>query len=542
MTVKAHPRLVGAFVLGAVALLLVAIALLSSEGWFVRKDRFTVYFPGSVKGLNRGASVTFRGVKVGEVIDVKAFLTGREDPLIQIEAVIEIRANVVETPKGVPPLFLAGATPEEFANGLLGRGIRARLMSASLLTGQRYVDLDFLPKEPARFAALHPRYPELPTTPTALEKLGDRADDFIAKLVDLPLADMLNDVREAIGAARKLLESPELKEVIAKASGAARRMDGTLADLQKTLGVADKTLGTVGSEASLTGARSTRDPGEPARHPGPRRDEPRDHRGHLPGHRRYSAHRHPRPRRDHAYHAGAAQPRRLHPDPSRGGCPRQGAGEGEEVMRRPLTLVVAALAFSGCVSLKRTPEARFFALRSMAEPPATPAAASGPGLVGVLPVLLPAYLERPQVVTWAAPGEVRIDEFLRWAEPLDVAVSRVVGENLGALLPSLRVVRAPWGASTPLRCRVRLELARFGPQPGGEVELAGRWALLPGRGEQPLVAHPFEQRRDPRTGGSGPADPNGQIEAMSALLGELSREIAAAVLALPAPEPEGPKP
>jgi paraquat-inducible protein B len=220
----------------------------------VRKDRFTVYFPGSVKGLNRGASVTFRGVKVGEVIDVKAFLTGREDPLIQIEAVIEIRANVVETPKGVPPVFSAGASPEEFANVLLARGIRARLMSASLLTGQRYVDLDFLPKEPARFAALHPRYPELPTTPTALEKLGDRADDFVAKLVDLPLEDTLADVRQAIQAARKLLESAELKEVVTRASAAAQRMDGTLADLEKTLSAADKTLDTVGSQASLTGA------------------------------------------------------------------------------------------------------------------------------------------------------------------------------------------------------------------------------------------------------------------------------------------------
>jgi paraquat-inducible protein B len=187
---------------------------------------------------------------------VKAFLTGREDPLIQIEAVIEIRANVVETPKGVPPLFSAGATPEEFANGLLARGIRARLMSASLLTGQRYVDLDFLPKEPARFAALHPRYPELPTTPTALEKLGDRADDFVAKLVDLPLADMLQDVRQAIQSARRLLDSAELKQVVSRASGAARRMDGTLADLEKTLGAADKTLETVGSEASLTGAEA----------------------------------------------------------------------------------------------------------------------------------------------------------------------------------------------------------------------------------------------------------------------------------------------
>jgi len=211
-------------------------------------------------------------------------------------------------------------------------------------------------------------------------------------------------------------------------------------------------------------------------------------------------------------------------------------------MRRPLALVVAALTLWGCVSLKRTPEARFFALRSTAEPSPTPARASEPGLVGVLPVLLPAYLERPQVVTWAAPGEVRIDEFLRWAEPLDVAVSRVISENLGALLPSLRVVRAPWGALTPLRCRVRLELARFGPQPGGEVDLAGRWALLPGRGEQPLVARVFDQRRDPPAGGDGRSDPNRQVEAMSALLGEWSREIAAEVLALPPAEPNGPKP
>jgi uncharacterized protein len=210
-------------------------------------------------------------------------------------------------------------------------------------------------------------------------------------------------------------------------------------------------------------------------------------------------------------------------------------------MHRWGTVVLATLAFSGCVSLKRTSEARFFALRTMVEPNAPTGSAAGPGLVGVLPVLLPAYLERPQIVTWAAPGEVRIDEFLRWAEPLDVAVSRVVAENLGTLLSSVRVVRAPWSASTSLRCRVRLDVARFGPQPGGQVELAGRWALLPGRGEEPLVARPFEQRRDSRAGG-GLADPNGQIEAMSALLGELSGEIAAAVAELPPAEAEAPKP
>jgi uncharacterized protein len=213
-------------------------------------------------------------------------------------------------------------------------------------------------------------------------------------------------------------------------------------------------------------------------------------------------------------------------------------------MRRWDLPVVVALVLSGgpggCVSLKRTPEARFFALRATAEapPPAAPAATTG--LVGILPVVLPGYLERPQVVTWAGPGEVRIDEFLRWAEPLDLAVSRVVEENLGTLLPGSRVVRAPWSASTLLRCRVRLDLSRFGPQPGGEVDLAGRWALLPGRGERPLVSRPVELRRGPRSPGTT-TDPNASVETMSELLGELSREIATAVGDLPPAEPGEPR-
>ena len=58
MTAKAHPRAVGVFVLGAVALALAAIVLLSSGNWFEPRHRFAVFFPGSVRGLNPGAPVT----------------------------------------------------------------------------------------------------------------------------------------------------------------------------------------------------------------------------------------------------------------------------------------------------------------------------------------------------------------------------------------------------------------------------------------------------------------------------------------------------
>jgi uncharacterized lipoprotein YmbA len=204
-------------------------------------------------------------------------------------------------------------------------------------------------------------------------------------------------------------------------------------------------------------------------------------------------------------------------------------------MMRPRPAVaiapLALAAIAGCVSLKRTSEARFFALRAVAEDPTPVADESGTTIVGVLPVFLPGSLERPQFVSWSAPGEVRIDEFLRWTEPLDAGVLRVLVEDLETLLPSQRIIRAPWPSATPLLCRVRAEIFRFGPQPGGEVSLSGRFVLLPERGERPLATGAVDLRRPPAP---GPNDPGRSVEAMSALLADMAGQIAGAIAALPA--------
>jgi paraquat-inducible protein B len=245
---------VGAFVLGAIAVVLAAILALSSGSWLARRDHFTCYFPGSVKGLGTGAPVTFRGVKVGQVNEVKAILTGQPDALIQIEVTIEVEGSVVEVPDGqaVPAALSGSASPEDFARGLVERGIRARMVSASLLTGQKYIDLDFLPGEPARFAGLRPRYPELPTSPTALEKLGDRADTIVAKLAELPVEQMLDDVRKALQAMREVLESRDLRNAFAAGSRSARKMESTLGQIETTFRTADETLGVLREETGPT--------------------------------------------------------------------------------------------------------------------------------------------------------------------------------------------------------------------------------------------------------------------------------------------------
>jgi len=254
VSARTHTRAVGFFVLGAVAIVLVAIVALSSGNWFARRDRFALYFPGSVKGLDKGAPVTFRGVKVGDVQDVKAILTARPDALIQIEVTIEIQGSLVEIPEGqaVPAAFAPSASREDFARGLLDRGIRAHMLGASILTGQKYIDLDFRPAEPARFAGLHPRYPELPTSPTAIEKLGDRVETIMTRLAELPVEDMLEDMRKALQAARELLASKDLRDTVTGASRSTRKLESTLAQMETTLRTADGAIGELRGETGPT--------------------------------------------------------------------------------------------------------------------------------------------------------------------------------------------------------------------------------------------------------------------------------------------------
>ena len=128
----------------------------------------------------------------------------------------------------------------------------------------------------------------------------------------------------------------------------------------------------------------------------------------------------------------------------------------------------------------------------------------------------PGHLERPQFVSWIGPDEMRIDQFVRWAEPLASAAQRVLAADLAT-------VAAP-------QCRVRVAVDRFGLQPDGAVSLSGRFALLPGGGERPLVTRAVDLRRPPDP---GPRDPARAVEAMSALLADLAAQIAEAVTALP---------
>jgi uncharacterized lipoprotein YmbA len=197
-----------------------------------------------------------------------------------------------------------------------------------------------------------------------------------------------------------------------------------------------------------------------------------------------------------------------------------------------LALAGLVLASAGCVSLKRTPEARFFVLESLVEAGPAPLGEAPTAVIGVEAVRLPGHLARPQIVTWTAKNELAIDEFVRWAEPLEDGITRTLQEDLATLLPDTMIVRRPWSGDTETRCRVRVSLRVFGLQRDGMVKLEGRWTLLPDRGGLALAQQPVSLQRGPVSSVGG-APPATGVDLMSELIADLSRQIAAAIRALP---------
>jgi uncharacterized lipoprotein YmbA len=145
---------------------------------------------------------------------------------------------------------------------------------------------------------------------------------------------------------------------------------------------------------------------------------------------------------------------------------------------------VAALA-AGCAS---TPASRYYTLSSTAGPAgaapaaATPAAAApapaASGLaVEVGPVLIPAMVDRREIVVSAGANEVRLEEFNRWAAPLQDNLSRVIAENLLAMLGTPRVTVFPQTLGADADYRVAIDVQRFESVPGTSATVDAVWIV-----------------------------------------------------------------
>jgi uncharacterized lipoprotein YmbA len=149
---------------------------------------------------------------------------------------------------------------------------------------------------------------------------------------------------------------------------------------------------------------------------------------------------------------------------------------------RLLLIVLALLALVGCGS---TRPSNFYQLD---EPAATRLSGLERGIaVGVGPINLEPYLDRPQIVIRGDGHKLELSEFNRWSEPLKDSISRVIIVNLSNMLESTRVFKVPRRNKTiTLEFRIEIDIARFDGTLGGDALLVTRWTLY-GRDEKAVL-------------------------------------------------------
>ena len=240
MSRRASPRLVGAFVLTAIALLVAAALVFGSFTFFETTRKFVVFFQGSVDGLTQGSAVLFRGVPLGRVLDV-GIRYDPKDSTLEIPVVIEIRPGVIA--KYSPTLN----TNVELMKELIDRGLRARLESASLVTGQQVVQLNFFPGTPVNLQRTDLPYFQLPTVPSPTQQ--------IMSSVDVAARDLPTLIKQAAGVLDRVQQilSPENEAAIhAMLESAAALMKTLQADSESLGPLIDSTHNTIAGAGQLT--------------------------------------------------------------------------------------------------------------------------------------------------------------------------------------------------------------------------------------------------------------------------------------------------
>ena len=202
MSKRANPTVIGIFVVGA-AILTIAAIIIFGSGFFVERTLMVAFFEGSVKGLDVGAPVMFRGVKIGEVSDITIHFDSKAMKF-RIPVLIQTKPGRVEGMLEIDHKM----SNKEFDELLIQKGLRAQLDTLSLVTGKLFVQLDFFPDSPKQLygpasVGLDPEIPEIPTIISALQRLGKT-------IQNVPLDKIMEDLRATLQSVRELAASPEI--------------------------------------------------------------------------------------------------------------------------------------------------------------------------------------------------------------------------------------------------------------------------------------------------------------------------------------------
>jgi len=223
MSRRASSTLIGAFVVGAIVLAITAFLLLGDIGLFQDREKVVMYFTGTVNGLNKGAPVNVRGVKVGTVTDINIKFHPLDGDFL-IPVVVQFEPDAVQN---VRAMEVPDPDEDRLKYMIEERGLRAKLRLQSILTSQMAIQLDYYPDTEIHYHG-DGEMLEIPTIPMAIEK-------FSEQLQELPVEQILNDITSSLSAINKIVNSPEIMETIKAVNNAFRTVDELAGNINNNL-------------------------------------------------------------------------------------------------------------------------------------------------------------------------------------------------------------------------------------------------------------------------------------------------------------------
>jgi paraquat-inducible protein B len=244
MVKQANRKLIGGFVVLAVGILAASVVIFGSGDLFKEKREYVLYFDGSVKGLSVGSPVLFRGVQVGAVksIVIRSYV---KEHKAYIPVFIEIYPEKFQ-------LVGEGAKTEDWNKNwktnlpeLIKLGLRAQLVSESLITGQLAIELEVRPDSPIVLRNLDKDYPEIPTIPSTIAQL-------FKELEKIDLGEINERLESILSGLDQLVNNPELKGSMVELHGLLKDVRIVVENLNAKIGpLTDNLNGTLNDARNL---------------------------------------------------------------------------------------------------------------------------------------------------------------------------------------------------------------------------------------------------------------------------------------------------
>jgi phospholipid/cholesterol/gamma-HCH transport system substrate-binding protein len=199
---QANTKLIGAFIVGAVALIVVIFLVFGSGKLFTQTFEYVVYFRGSVNGLDVGAPVKLRGVTVGSVSEITPLYYPNGDFAVEVK---------IETIKGI--VKIVGDTGEEDdqmekINHLIKEGLRAQLNTSSFVTGKLFVNIDYYPDTETIFMKKDETLIEIPSIPSTTEMFENSLKSVMKGMENLNLDELTESLNRTVKNVDAILSSP----------------------------------------------------------------------------------------------------------------------------------------------------------------------------------------------------------------------------------------------------------------------------------------------------------------------------------------------